>query len=85
MSTAFLILNPAPSEDGEQIGFSIVANGVDSSGFVSRSALDELAQGQIGSHLDIFERNLDRIQEAALQKWSADPSLNPVMLGDHDF
>jgi len=85
MSTAFLIFNPAPSDDGEQIGFSIAANGVDGSGFVSRSALDELAQGQIGSHLDIFERNLDRIQEVALQKWTADPSLNPLMLGDHDF
>ncbi|AJG23654.1 hypothetical protein [Cupriavidus basilensis] len=85
MSTAFLIFNPAPSEDGEQIGFSIAANGEDRSGFVSRSALDELAQGQIGSHLDIFERNLDRIQEVALQKWSEDPSLNPLMLGDHDF
>lgn len=85
MSTAFLIFNPAPSDDGEQIGFSIAANGVDGSGVVSRSALDELAQGQIGSHLDIFERNLDRIQEVALQKWTADPSLNPLMLGDHDF
>ncbi len=85
MSTAFQIHTPAPSEDGELIGFSIVADGVAGSGFVSRSALDALAQGQIGSHLGIFERNLGRIQEAAWAKWSADRSLNPVLLEEHDF
>ncbi|MDF3833127.1 hypothetical protein P3W85_09210 [Cupriavidus basilensis] len=85
MSNTFLILDPVPSEDGERIGFSIVANGVEGRGAVSRSALDELAQGQIGSHLDIFGRNLARIQEAVLMKWSANPSLDPVLLGVNDF
>ncbi|AOY90578.1 hypothetical protein BKK79_01080 [Cupriavidus sp. USMAA2-4] len=84
MSAVFDIHTASLSEDGEQVIFAIRAGAAAGRGFVSRSALDALTQGQIGRPIDVFHAHRDRILEAARQKWAADAS-GDVALNSWDF
>jgi hypothetical protein len=82
----FTIHSPKPSDDGELVYFTIDTPGAESKGgAISRSPLDELAGGHIGTLGDVFEKHRDQIREAAHLKWLANPLLDPIVLSGDDF
>jgi len=85
MSTSFTIHSSRPSDDGERVYFTVEANAAKSSGYISRSALDELAGGHIGNLRDVFDKHRDQIREAAHLKWIMNQSLDPIVLMSDDF
>ncbi|ODV42352.1 hypothetical protein AWV79_27735 [Cupriavidus sp. UYMMa02A] len=85
MSKSFHIYSPQVASDGDRVLFTFEANGEKGNGFVSRSALDELAQGQVGHLVDVFHRHLDRIQEQARLQWAVNPMNKVIVLGSGDF
>ncbi|SCU77996.1 conserved hypothetical protein [Cupriavidus necator] len=85
MPDSFSIHSPKPSDDGERVYFTIEADGAKGKGYISRSALDELAGGHIGDLGEVFDKHRDRIEEAVHLKWLVNPSLDPIVLSSDDF
>jgi len=69
MSNSIQIHSPQIADDGDAVAFTIIVDGAQGRGEVTRSALDELAQGQIGGLIEVFDRHRERIQALALQNW----------------
>lgn len=76
---------PVVSGDPERFSFVLHVDDVEKPGYISRSALVQLAHGQIGTDADIFRRNEKKICEAAYEHSWRNPAHMVIVLSTNDF